>query len=160
MSDKISTKVLIVDDDTNLRELLAEAVRDWGYDVYIAESGEEAIALMGQKSFGVVICDLKMPGIGGLRLLEGIKAHKKNVNVIVMTGYATIDTAVKVIEAGAYDYLTKPFRLDELKAVLKKSSDKTLPQKNETVLFDKLRDTYGKLEVMKTIQRNRTDEPG
>jgi len=160
MSHKISTKVLIVDDDTNLRELLAEAVSDWGYDVYIAESGEEAIALMGQKNFSAVICDLKMPGIGGLRLLEGIKAHKKNVNVIVMTGYATIDTAVKVIEAGAYDYLTKPFQLDELKAVLKKSSNKARLPENDTVLFDKLRDTYGDLEVMKTIQRNRTDEPG
>jgi len=160
VSEKISTKVLIVDDDTNLRELLAEAVRDWGYDVYIAESGEEAIALMGQRNFSAVICDLKMSGIGGLRLLEVIKAHKKNVNVIVMTGYATIDTAVKVIEAGAYDYLTKPFQLDELKALLKKSSDKTLMPENEAVLLDKLRDTYGELEVMKTIHGNRTDEPG
>ncbi len=159
MPDKISVKVLIVDDDTNLRELLAEAVRDWGYDVYIAESCEDAIDLMADERFNIVICDLKMPGRGGLSLLERIKSRRKDVNVIIITGYATIDTAVKVIEAGAYDYLTKPFQLDELKAVLKKSSDKPHLPQNDAVLFDKLRDTYGDLEVMKTIQRNRTDKP-
>jgi len=160
VANKTSTRVLIVDDDTNLRELLEEAVKDWGYDVFIAGSGEDAIKLMGRKKFNIVICDLKMPGMGGLKLLKKIKAHDKEVHVIVITGYATIETALKAIDAGACDYLTKPFRLDELHDVLKKICETAVFHDGDTRLLDKLSKTYGELDVMQAIQRNRADEPG
>lgn len=160
MRDKKNSKVLIVDDDISLRELLEEAVKDWGYDVSIAVSGETAITLMGSEKFNTVICDLKMPGMGGLKFLKKIKAHYREVHVVIITGYATIETAVKAIDAGAFDYLTKPFRLEELKAVLLKTSRKTVAPDRDAHLLDKLNKTYGELDVMRAIQSKRAEDSG
>jgi len=152
--------VLVVDDDSNLRELLEEAVRDWGYAVTTARSGEEALESIGRKKFNIVICDLKMPGMDGLELLKKIKACDKKVHVIVITGYATLETVVKTIEAGAFDYITKPFRLEELRRIMNKAGPRGVMAGTRKRLFDKLNKAYGRLDVMRAIQRNSADEPG
>ncbi len=160
MGDTKSAGVLVVDDDNNLRELLEEALMDWGYAVSTAKSGDEALKRMGRKKPIVVICDLKMPGMGGLELLKKIKARHTNVHVIVITGYATIETAIKTIEAGAFDYITKPFRLDELKRIMKRACTLAAVPSGRKRLIEKLNKAYGKLDVMRAIQRSSADEPG
>jgi len=152
--------VLVVDDDDSLRELLEEAVREWGYDVATARSGEEALESIGRKKFNLVICDLKMPGMDGLELLKEIKVRDNKVHVIVITGYATLDTVIKTIEAGAFDYITKPFRIEELRRIMKKAGPRGVPAGRRKRLFEKLNEAYGKLDVMRAIQRNSADEPG
>ncbi len=155
-----SAGVLVVDDDDNLRELLEEAILEWGYDVTTAGSGREALRRMARKRFRIIICDLKMPGMDGLELLRKIRKRDETARLIIITGYATIDTAVKTIEAGAFDYVTKPFQLNDLKRIMKKAMVKAVVPASRKRLLEKLGRAYGKLDVMRAIQRNSLDEPG
>ena len=160
MGDLDSAGVLVVDDDNCLRDLLEEAVREWGYAVSTARSGEEALESISKEKFNFVICDLKMPGMDGLELLRKIKAIDNKVHVIVITGFATLDTVVKTVEAGAFDYITKPFRLEELRRIMKKAGPRGVIAGTRKRLLDKLNKAYGRLDVMRAIQRNSADETG
>ena len=142
-------KILITDDDMDLRELLTEAVRNWGYEVSVAKEGEEALRKLRMERFDIVITDLMMPGMDGLVLLQKIKELDKEILVIIITGYATIETAVKAIETGAYDYITKPFRLDELMIVIKNACERLRLVLQNRGLLEELRTAYGEIAVLK-----------
>jgi two-component system response regulator PilR (NtrC family) len=130
MSDEISDAqqqrpVLVVDDEQSMREFLSIMLRKQGHDVVVAERGEDAIArLEGGERFSLVITDLKMPGIGGLEVLRGIKEIDPACQVVVMTAFATPETAISAIKDGAYDYITKPFKLDEARVVVDRALEK------------------------------------
>jgi two-component system, OmpR family, response regulator len=106
--------VLVVDDEQVMRKLLQRHLLDWGCRVVTAESGEEALELLGQNYFDVVITDLRMPGLDGLGLLAEVKTHYSRTEVIVITAYAEIKDAVKALRQGATDYLSKPLNFEEL----------------------------------------------
>lgn len=142
-------KILITDDDMDLRELLTEAVKNWGYEVSVARDGDEALRKLRMERFDIVITDLMMPGMDGLALLQKIKDLDKEILVIIITGYATIETAVKAIESGAYDYIAKPFRLDELMIVIKNACERLRLVLQNRALLEELRTAYGELAVLK-----------
>jgi len=153
--------LLVVDDEANMCEMLATLLSGRGYEVATAQSGAEGLArLADDPAIRLVLCDLKMPGMDGLELLKKIKACDKKVHVIVITGYATLETVVKTIEAGAFDYITKPFRLEELRRIMNKAGPRGVMAGTRKRLFDKLNKAYGRLDVMRAIQRNSADEPG
>jgi len=110
------TRVLVVDDDMAIRTMVGEILTDEGYDVTLAASAEEALRVFRGGGFGLVITDIRMSGMSGVELLKEIKLVDPIVHVIVMTSYASIDSAVAVLKAGAYDYLIKPF--EDLELVL------------------------------------------
>lgn len=142
-------KILIVDDDVDLRELLIEAVRNWDYVADVAKDGQEALLKLRMEKYDLVVCDLMMPGMDGLTLLTKIKELDKDILVIIITGYATIETAVKAIEAGAYDYIAKPFRLDELMIVIKNACERLRLTFQNKALLDELRDAYSEIAMLK-----------
>lgn len=142
-------KILITDDDMDLRELLTEAVMNWGYEVSVARDGDEALRKLRMERFDIVITDLMMPGMDGLALLQKIKDLDKEILVIIITGYATIETAVKAIESGAYDYIAKPFRLDELMIVIKNACERLRLVLQNRALLEELRTAYGEIGVLK-----------
>ncbi|MBI5643165.1 MAG: sigma-54-dependent Fis family transcriptional regulator [Deltaproteobacteria bacterium] len=142
-------KILITDDDVDLRELLTEAVKNWGYTVSVAKEGEEALRKLRMERYDIVITDLMMPGMDGLALLKKIKELDREILVIIITGYATIETAVKAIESGAYDYIAKPFRLDELMIVIKNACERLRLTLQNKGLLDELRTAYGEIAVLK-----------
>lgn len=142
-------RILITDDDIDLRELLTEAVRNWGYEVSVAKEGDEALRKLRMERFDIVITDLMMPGMDGLALLQKIKELDKEILVIIITGYATIETAVKAIESGAYDYIAKPFRLDELMIVIKNACERLRLVLQNRNLLEELRTAYGEIAVLK-----------
>lgn len=144
-----SFRILITDDDSDLRELLTEAVKNWGYAVSVAKDGEEALRKLRMERYDVVITDLMMPGMDGLTLLQKIKELDKEILVIIITGYATIETAVKAIESGAYDYIAKPFRLDELMIVIKNACERLRLTSQNKALLEELRTAYGEIAVLK-----------
>ena len=143
-------KVLITDDDGDLRELLTEAVSNWGYAVSVAKDGDEALRRLRMDRYDIVITDLMMPGMDGLTLLGKIKELDREILVIIITGYATIETAVKAIELGAYDYIAKPFRLDELMIVIKNACERLRLVMQNRALLDELRSAYGEISVLKS----------
>jgi DNA-binding NtrC family response regulator len=119
-------EVLVVDDEPDLRELLTEFFRRRGFDVACAADGRAAIAELERapSRFGLVLTDLNMPGADGLAVL----AHARQVNpsaaVVIITGYASLDSAIKAVRLGAYDYLTKPFAMAQLEVLLKRVTDR------------------------------------
>ncbi|WKZ31797.1 MAG: response regulator [Thermodesulfobacteriota bacterium] len=153
-------KILIADDDLDLRELLIEAVRNWGYEVSLARDGEEALKKLRMDHFHMVITDLMMPGMDGLQLLQRIRELDGDILVIIITGYATIETAVKAIETGAYDYIAKPFRLDELMIVIKNACERLRLMLQNRNLLEELRTAYGEIAVLKKALGTGAEAPG
>jgi response regulator RpfG family c-di-GMP phosphodiesterase len=107
-------RVLVVDDEKVIREILADFLSLEGFSVAVAPDGLSALERLGQESFDMVISDLKMPNIGGLELLEQIKIHHENVLTVIMTGFGTVETAIEAMKKGAYDYILKPFNVEEV----------------------------------------------
>lgn len=142
-------KVLIVDDDGDLRDLLTEAVGDWGYAVSMASGGEEALKMIRAGKVDIVVTDLMMPGMDGLQLLEKINKMDRDIVVIMVTGFATIETAVKAIEAGAYDYIAKPFKLDDLMVLLKNAAERLGLIHRNNALNDELERAYREIDRLK-----------
>jgi two-component system response regulator PilR (NtrC family) len=114
-------RLLIVDDEQSMREWLTIALSQDGYDVETAASGEDAIKVLDRTPVDVALVDLRMPGMDGLATLRAIKRTNESVSVIIMTAYATAETAVHALKEGAYDYLIKPFKVDELRHLCKKA---------------------------------------
>jgi two-component system NtrC family response regulator len=118
------TKVLVVEDDKSLRELLQMELSRSGYNVTVTASGEEGLAVYREEIFNVVLLDVRMPGMDGVETLKLMRAESTIPEVIMFTGHGTIETAVECIKHGAYDYLTKPIKLDELEMLIDKACDK------------------------------------
>ncbi len=116
--------ILIADDDKNLRKILSRELSDEGFDVHETESGLDAASLLEKGDYDVLILDLNMPDLGGLEVLKKIKTLAISTEVIILTGHAAVSTAVEAMKLGAYDYLEKPFKLEELKAVVEKACEK------------------------------------
>lgn len=117
-------KVLIVEDEKPLRDLLQAELTRSGYTVQIAADGGEGLARYCEEIFNVVLLDIKMPGKGGVEVLQEMRNETNIPEIIIFTGHGDIETAVQCIKLGAYDYLTKPVKLDELEMVIDKAHDK------------------------------------
>ncbi|MFQ5692258.1 MAG: sigma-54-dependent transcriptional regulator [Nitrospinota bacterium] len=135
-------RVLVVDDDPRNRDLLSKILKEDSYDVWVAEDGETAIELMGEESFEIILTDLVMPGVDGLELLEHVRAHSARTLVIVVTGFGTVKTAVAAMRSGAYDYITKPFSIDEIRLVVAKALEHSRLSNENFYLKRQLRTKY------------------
>jgi DNA-binding NtrC family response regulator len=112
------SKVLVVEDEERMRALFQDALSLWGYQVTAAGTGAEAIELVQGQLFDTVLCDVRMPEMDGLTILREIKRHDPSIEVVMVTGYPAVNTAVEALKLGAYDYLAKPVNLDELRHVM------------------------------------------
>ncbi len=115
----MNPRILVIDDEQPMREMLQRLLEDSQYVVCSARNGAEGLALFDQEPFHLVITDLSMPGMDGIAVLRALKEKGPNVPVILVTAFATIDTAVEAIKAGAYDYITKPFEPDTIEITIK-----------------------------------------
>ena len=115
-----SERILIVDDEGGMRRLLGRILTREGYDTTTAANGVEALRLVANERFDLVVTDIKMPEMDGLQLLQEIREFEPSLPVIVITAYGTIENAVQALRAGAYDYIAKPFEADEIKLTVAK----------------------------------------
>jgi DNA-binding NtrC family response regulator len=113
--------LLVADDDKVARELLAEALGREGYRVRLAESGEECLRLAETDPYDLALVDLRMPGLDGLGVLKRLASIQPDLPVVILTAFASIETAIEAVNAGAYDYLSKPFRMEEIKVVVRRT---------------------------------------
>src|SRR2546425_2782459 len=120
-------RILVVDDEAAILRLLKEALTQWGYQVTGATSAAEALQALRGDMFYAVITDIRMPDMNGLELLKEIKRHDESVEVVVMTGYPTIASAVEALKEGAFDYLSKPLLLDELRHLMTWMTERRFP---------------------------------
>ena len=122
--DKQDARILVVDDDKELADGLVESLSDFSYSAAAAYSGREGLNRFGNGDFQLVITDLKMPGMDGMALLEAVKARDTQAVVMVITGYGTIESAVKAIKNGAYDFIPKPIKMEELEVIINRALER------------------------------------
>ncbi|MGD8780241.1 MAG: sigma-54 dependent transcriptional regulator [Ignavibacteria bacterium] len=133
-----SHKILIVDDEKIVRESLMHWFQEDGYKVDTAVSGEAALKIFEKGKYDLVLTDMKMPGIGGLEVLQKIKDVDEDCDVVLITAYASVPTAIKALKEGAYDYVTKPIDPDELAHLVNKALDKKDLQKENIILKESI----------------------
>jgi two-component system response regulator AtoC len=131
---------LVVDDDPEVRELLAEHLRSRGCQVAMAGDGTAALHAIarGASPFGLVFCDLHLPGVGGLAVLEAARAASTSTCVVIITGYASLDSAIQAVRLGAYDYLTKPFSLGQIDVILARVAERSALEAENRRLLHRL----------------------
>jgi DNA-binding NtrC family response regulator len=118
-----SAKILVVDDEEIVCQSCDRILTEEGYEVQTRLSGQEALQLLAEEPFDVVIADLKMPGLSGMEVLQAIKRDFPDIPVVMITGYSTVESAVEAMKSGAFDYVPKPFTPDEMAVVVKKALD-------------------------------------
>ena len=134
---KLST--LVVEDGQSQREILRDFLRDEGYDVVEAENGNKAIEAVKNGYFDLVLLDYKMPEKDGITVLEEVKDINAEIDVIMMTAYGSVDTAVRAMKAGAADYITKPIELEELRILIGRIAERQTLRKENEILREELR---------------------
>ena len=146
--------VLICDDDRAHRTMLRALLAGWGYDITEASDGSEAIEQVHTRAFDLILMDIRMIKVSGLEALGEIKAYNPAIPIIIMTAFASVETAVDALKSGAYDYLTKPLDFDELKIAMQRAMEHSHLKKENRILkesrFDR-RDIIGRSGVMTTL---------
>jgi DNA-binding NtrC family response regulator len=124
METEARTRILILDDEPIVCKRLKPAFERLGYDLELFMDSTEAMARIQEKTFDIVITDLKMKGIDGLHFVEAVKAKSPDTEVIVITGFATMETAKESFKLGVFDFVAKPFKISEIQELVKKAEKK------------------------------------
>jgi two-component system response regulator PilR (NtrC family) len=134
--------ILVVDDERSMREFLEIMLTKEGYDVRTAANGQEALALIRKNLFDLVILDIRMPKMDGIVTLHHLKEISPDTVVLMITAYASTDTAIQAMKQGAYDYITKPFKIEEIKMTIKKALENKTLQTENSLLKQVVEDRY------------------
>ncbi len=151
------SRILVVDNEKSMREMLSIALKKEGYEVETARNGEVAVEMVESSDYDVVITDINMPRSNGIDVLNAVNRVRPETPVIMMTGYASPETAVETMKKGAYDYITKPFNMEDFKLVIRNASEKKQLTEENTYLKSALKNKYqfgniiGKNEGMKKV---------
>jgi CheY-like chemotaxis protein len=157
----MESKILIVDDDTSLLYVLETLFKDERHDVTTCANGKDAIRMFTKQSFDLVITDIMMPGATGLDVLREVRKTSPDTLVILITGFASLETAIKAIREGAYDYIAKPFKLEEIKIVVRNAIEKITLTRENRKLLDELQGAYEQLHLVREmVQKDCEDEAG
>ena len=135
----MKTRILIVDDELSMREFLAILVEREGYESVVAAHAEEALSLLETSFFDLIISDVQMPGLNGIELLARIKSMTPDTAVLMMTAFSAAEQAVEAMKLGAYDYITKPFKIEEIKVLIRNALEKTDLKRENTLLKQTVR---------------------
>lgn len=135
-------RILVADDEESMRWVLSKALRKKGFTVDLAKDGDEALSLVQDNNYDLAIFDIKMPGISGLDLLDRVRELKSEILIVIMTAEASMKNAVEAMKRGAYDYITKPFDLDVIDAIVEKVNRAREMTSQVSLLKEELKDRY------------------
>ncbi|MBP2671223.1 MAG: atoC, partial [candidate division NC10 bacterium] len=135
-------RILVVDDEEQMRDLLAKVLERKGYEVSVCGDGAEALALLEREPADLVITDVRMPGLNGMEALRAVKELNPEIVVLIMTAFGSIDQAVQAVKEGAYDYINKPFKIDEILLTIQKALEERHLRHEVSTLRQELRTRY------------------
>ena len=147
-------RVLIIDDELNMRHMLQTMLNKEGYVAETASNGVEALSIMDEKDFDFILCDIRMPKMDGMAFLDSAKEKFPNKTFIMMSAFGTIDTALEAMKKGAYDYISKPFKTDEVLLTLKKAKEREQLKEENLVLQDRLKKIEQKYSFGSIVARS------
>jgi CheY-like chemotaxis protein len=143
--------MLIAEDDDSLRDILREVLQKPNRVIEAYKDGQEAIGALQQSRFDIVITDLRMSGADGLQVLQEAKKSHPDSIVIIMTGYASLDSAIAAIRGGAYDYVRKPFKIDELEIIVHNACEKIFLVRENQRLLQRLQETMAEMKKLRQL---------
>ena len=156
-------KILVIDDDESLRRVLEYNLAQEGYAVLTAASGEQGLELLKKEGADLVLTDVRMTGMDGLQVMEEVRKLDAGIQVIILTAFGTIETAVEAMKAGAFHYISKPFNRDELKLTIRKALELKALERENVVLRQALKprhdvesivaDSQGMREIVEMVRR-------
>ncbi len=138
----VGKKILIVDDEEGMRHMLLIILKKEGYETTSVSDGNEALRAVESDDYDFILCDIKMPGMDGLTLLQELKKRGCNSTIIMMSAYGTMDTAIEAMKMGAYDYISKPFKSDEIILTIKKAEERERLRKENILLKKEVEGRY------------------
>jgi len=156
--DKREFKILVADDDEIAREVITALLTRDGYAVVPVADGLEAVNNLRHAEFHLVVTDLKMPGADGIEVLKYAVRSNPDIAVVILTAYGTLDTTLEAIKEGAYDYLTKPFKTQEIAIVAERAYQRALLIADNRELKKNLRETYRDIELLKSVAGSNNPE--
>lgn len=142
LAEEHKNKILVVEDEKNMREILKILLEGEGYDISAAKDAAEGINLLDREIFDLIITDVRMPGGNGLQILEKAQEISPETLVIIITAFGTIESAIEAMKHGAYDYIHKPFKIDEIRLVVKNALEKRKLRGEVSILREKIKTTY------------------
>lgn len=151
------SRILVIEDEKSMREVLKILLEEEAYDVTVTANGEEGIALLKDNIFDLVITDIKMPRADGFEVLRRTKEYSPDTMVIMVTAFGTTESAIEAMKKGAYDYVHKPFKIDEIRLIVRKALEKKRLSEELSLLREKFQTTFrleniiGKSEAMQTL---------
>lgn len=147
-------RVLIIDDEKNMRHMVQVVLQKAGYETETASEGVEALEMMGRTDFDFILCDLRMPRMDGMGFLSNARDRYPDKTYIMMSAYGTIDTAIEAMKLGAYDYISKPFKADEVLLTLKKAEERERLKQENLALQDRIRKIEEKYSFDNIVARS------
>jgi two-component system response regulator AtoC len=144
----MTDRILVVDDEESMRDVLNRMLSAEGYLVSLAENGKSALSQLERNRFDYILCDIRMPEMGGLELLREITSRKIPGTAIVMSAFGTVETAVEAMKLGAYDYISKPFMSDEILLTLRKAQERETLRKENELLREEVEKAFGPVKLL------------
>ena len=155
MRKALAGPVLLIDDEKNMLHMLSAYLRKEGYEVVSTSDARQGLGYAVDRSFDCIICDVKMPGMDGLQFLEAAKKQGIETTIIMMSAFATVDTAVLAMKQGAYDFITKPFKIDEILCILEKAEERERLRRENFRLHKEVEELRGNRGFQDTIGESR-----
>ena len=149
-------KILVAEDDDIVRDVILKFLTDEGYSVVVANNGLEAVNMLRLEDIKLVLSDLRMPGADGMEVLRSSMRINPNIAVVIITAYGTLDTALEAMNEGAYDYVVKPFVMQQLLLVVRNAFNMAMLMEENEKLANQLKETHGKLKAFKKAGVNNT----
>ena len=151
---KKQKKILIIDDEENMRHMLQTMLTRYGYDIYTAKDGAEGLEKITDHQFEFVLCDVKMPRMNGMEFLRAGRDRLFSTTVIMMSAYGSIDMAIEAMKHGAYDFVSKPFKNEEIRLTIKKAEERERLKKENVELKDRILSIGGSLSFGNMVGRS------
>jgi two-component system response regulator HydG len=142
------SKILVVDDDAAHARMLKILMADWGYEIFLANDGDVGVEMVRSQAFDMVLMDMKMVKMSGMEALQHIHEYNPSLPVIIMTAYSSVDTAIKALKIGAYDYLTKPLDFDKLKLTIERVLERIFLKSENLSLKTRLEQTAFRHDIL------------
>ncbi len=153
-------RIWIVEDDDEFREILGDSLAQESREIRLFKDGQEALSAIPDGFFEILITDLVMPGADGIQILNEVKRSHPDRIVVIMTGYASIDSTIKAIRGGAHDYIRKPFKLEEMEIVIRKASEKIALVRENKALLNMLKEMMEQMNQMKKVWEEHLSDIG
>ena len=149
----IDRRLLIIDDEANMRHMLSTVLKKAGYQVETAADGVKGLEMIQQSQYEFILCDIKMPKMNGMEFLKLSRNRIGDATIIMMSAYGSIDTAIDAMKSGAYDYISKPFKTDEVYLTLKKAEERERLKAENRMLKERIQKIEGDYNFGKMVAK-------